>query len=94
MRDLTIGEVRMISESTNGWKMTIYQKLGDDISDALREKMRQLASDYETAFMDFYKKAVEEAEDQEPEDIQEEFDKMYQKEHPEFYDIDALIGGE
>ena len=94
MRELTTGEMRMVSESANGWKMVIYQKVGDDISDALRERMSQLASGYVAAFMDFYKKAVEKAGDHDPDDIQSEFDEMYQKEHPEFYDIDALIGGE
>ena len=94
MRELTTGEMRMLSESANGWKMTIYQKAGGNISDALTERMDQLASDYEAAYTDYYKKAVEKAGDHQPEDIQTEFDEMYQKEHPEFYDIEALIGGE
>lgn len=93
MRELTMGEMRMISECTNGWKMMIYQRVGDDIPDALKAKMKQLASDYEAAFMEYYKEAVEKAGDREPDEFLGDFDEVYKKDHPEFYDIDALIGG-
>ena len=90
VRDLTMGELRFIDESTFGWKMNIYEKVGRNAPFELLKRMNQLSDAYKKAFLDFYKKRVAYVLDSV--ELQNEFDKYYEKINPIFYDINTLIG--
>lgn len=92
MRELTIGELRFIDESTNDWKMYIYSKCRTRDTAELRERINVLSEEYKEAFREFYKKRLEKASFVDSIELKNEFDKVYEKKKPEFYDINTLIG--
>ncbi len=92
MRELTLGEKRFIDESTNGWKMDIYSR-NQEITPEIEKRISELAEAYEDAFYAFYKDALQKEEVLNADAIQRDFDEAYEKEHPEFYDVEALLRG-
>ena len=91
MREISMGEMRYLEESANAWKMEVYGRLKKELTDEEETKIKEMARAYVEAFSDYYKNAIAEDENRDTYDIQSEFDEVYEKEHPEFYDIDALI---
>ena len=92
MRELTVGELRFIDESTNDWRMYIYSKVDAKVAAELQERLRALSDEYKAAFLDFYKKRVEKETYVDAIETKNEFDKFYEKRNPAFYDINGLIG--
>lgn len=92
MRELTTGELRYINESTDGWKMYIYSK-DQEITPEIQQRMRELSTAYKEAFYAFYEAALQKGEVYDSDAVQKDFDEVYGKEHPEFYDVDALFEG-
>ena len=91
MKELTMGEERFLSESADAWKMEIYAKSEGELSDALKEKINGMAKAYVEAFTAFYKEEAAKTDERDTDVLQGAFEDKYQKEHPEFFDIDALI---
>ena len=91
MRDLTLGELRYISESANGWKMDIFMNMSRELTSEEREQMMSLEEAYVEAFQEFYKTALEKDEMAFSDEIQNEFDEAYAVSHPEFYEFPNLL---
>ena len=91
MKELTMGELRFLGESADGWKMAVYAKSEGKLSDAAKEKMDRLAEAYVEAFTAFYEEAAAKTDQRDTDELQESFEEVYRKEHPEFFDIDTLI---
>ena len=91
MKELTMGEKRFLNESADGWKMAVFAKAKGVVSEKLDAKMDQLADAYVKAFTEFYTKAAGDAAQTDTDRLQMEFEDVYRKEHPEFFDIDALV---
>lgn len=94
MRELTAGELRFIDESTNDWRMYIYGKVEAKAAVELKESMNVLSEEYKEAFLDFYKKRIERESYVDGIEVKNDFDKVYKKRNPAFYDINGLIGRE
>ena len=94
MRELTAGELRFIDESTNDWRMYIYGKVDAKAAVELKESMNVLSEEYKEAFLDFYKKRIEREFYVDGIEVKNDFDKVYKKRNPAFYDINRLIGRE
>ncbi len=92
MRELTPGELRYIEESTNGWQMYIYSK-SQMMTPELEQRMRELSDAYKDAFYAFYEAALQQSEVIDCEAVHRDFDEAYGKDHPEYYDVEALLGG-
>lgn len=91
MRELTLGELRCIDESANGWKMYIFQSIQRDLTAEEKKQMNSLANDYCKAFHEFYKSAVEKQDRVDSDDIHDKFDETYKISHPEFFDFPSLL---
>ena len=93
MRELTMGERRNIAEAANGWKMEIYTNSEQPISKEKEDRIEQMATAYTTSYLDYYKNAVAAAADGKVNAVAvaNAFNEMYKKEHPDFFDMDALI---
>lgn len=91
MKELTMGELRFLGESADGWKMAVYAKSEGQLSAAARDKIDRLADAYTEAFTEFYKEEASGTDQRDTDVLQERFEEVYRKEHPEFFDIDTLI---
>lgn len=92
MRELTPGELRYINESTDGWRMYIYSKK-QEMTPEIQERMSELSTAYKEAFYAFYEDALQKGEVYDSDAVLKDFNEIYEKEHPEFFDIDALLEG-
>lgn len=90
MRGLTLGEKRYVYESTNSWRMYIYSQ-SVELSKEDEACMRKLEDGYQDAFYSYYENALKIGEVYNSGALQAEFEEVYKKEHPEFFDIEALI---
>ena len=91
MRELTLGELRYISESANGWKMDIFMNMSRELTKEEQEQMRSLEEAYVEAFREFYQTALEKDETALSDEIQDAFDETYAVSHPEFYEFPNLL---
>lgn len=93
MRELTPGELRYIDESVNEWKMYIRIIAKQELTMEDERHIESLAKAYKEAFLAFYKEAVQKDEDANSTEIHRAFNAVYEKEHPEFYDVETLSKG-
>ncbi len=93
MRELTLGELRYINESANEWEMYIRSLIKQELPPEAEEHMEELAKAYKEAFLAFYKEAIQRGEDGDSIAIHRAFNAIYEKEHPEFFDVETLSGG-
>lgn len=93
MYKLTTGDLRYIAQATTPWKMTIDTVLTkmEAIPDVVKERIENLTEKYKEELGEFYLKALNEDEDRLVDSILFEFDNQWDKDHPEYYDIDLLI---
>lgn len=91
MRELTLGELRFIDESANGWKMYIYQNMQRELTEEEKNQIHSLAEDYCKAFLEFYKSAVEKNNVVDSDDIHDKFDETYKSSHPDFYNFPSVL---
>ncbi len=93
MRELTPGELRYIDESVNEWKMYIRIIAKQELTMEDERHIESLEKAYKEAFLAFYKEAVQREEDADSIEIHRAFNAVYEKEHPEFYDVETLSRG-
>lgn len=89
----TTGDLRLIDESVRPWQMTVFpvlekmQELPAEVSEAIRA----LAEQYKKELREYYCDALDKDSGKLADPVFREFDEKWDKEHPEFYDIDRLF---
>ncbi len=93
MYKLTTGDLRLIDESIRPWQMTIYPVLEkmEELPGEVTEAINKLSEQYRKELQDFYCEAMEKNSGRLADPIFREFDEKWDKEHPEFYDVDRLF---
>ncbi|MCR5487147.1 MAG: hypothetical protein K6F35_06410 [Lachnospiraceae bacterium] len=89
----TLGDLRLIDESTRAWHMVIdpiLEKM-EELPEEILQTIKSLSGQYSAELQDFYCKAMEEDGGRLADPIFREFDEKWDKEHPEFYDVDKLF---
>ena len=93
MYKLTTGDLRLIDESIRPWQMSINPVLEkmEELPAEVSETIKTLSEQYRTELQDFYCKAMDKDNRRLADPIFREFDEKWDKEHPEFYDVDRLF---
>lgn len=93
MYKLTTGDLRLIDESIRPWQMTIYPVLEkmEELPGEVNEAINDLSVQYRKELQDFYCAAMDKNSGSLADPIFREFDEKWDKEHPEFYDVDRLF---
>ena len=93
MYTLTIGDQRLIYESTRSWQMLIEPVLEkmEELPGETRDMIDSLQEQYRTELQDYYCRAMDEDGGRLADPIFMEFDEKWDKEHPEYYDPDLLF---
>ena len=95
MSNLTSGELRYISESTNSW-MHIVSMLKDAVKDIPQEtldRISELKSGFEKEFLEFYSEKKQSGTELDGDQLLYAFEDEWEEKHPEFYDMKALFSG-
>ncbi|MCR5726441.1 MAG: hypothetical protein K6G24_03145 [Lachnospiraceae bacterium] len=89
----TTGDLRLIDESVRPWQMTIYPVLEkmEELPAEVNETIKNLSEQYKKELEDYYCKAMDKDKGSLADPIFREFDEKWDKEHPEFYDVDRLF---
>ena len=93
MYKLTSGDLRLIDESVRPWQMTIGPVLikMEELPGEVSELIRSLSDQYREELKSFYRDAMDKDSGSLADPIFREFDEKWDKEHPEFYDMDRLF---
>lgn len=93
MYKLTEGDLRLIDESVRPWQMTVYPVLQqmEELPEEVGSAIKNLSDQYKTELMDFYSKAMDEDPGSLADPIFRRFDEKWEKDHPEYYDMDRLF---
>ena len=93
MYKLTTGDLRLIDESTRAWQMTIDPVLAimEELPREVLETIAGLSDKYKEGLKEYYLKAMTENDRRLADPVFLEFDQKWEKEHPEFYDMDKLF---
>ena len=89
----TSGDLRLIDESVRSWQMTIgpVLKKMEELPAEVSESIKNLAAQYREELKDYYCKAMDQNPGSLADPVFREFDEKWDKEHPEFYDMDRLF---
>lgn len=89
----TSGDIRLIDESVRPWQMTINPVLEkmEELPSEVNEAINDLTELYKKELKDYYCKAMDKDSRRLADPIFREFDEKWDKEHPEFYDVDRLF---
>ena len=93
-KELTMGELRYISESTDVWQMALDDEI-DRRGGVSREKLdhiNELRDGYIQEFAEFYKAAIINKQTYDANLIKYSFDEQWANKHPEFFDVEKLLG--
>ncbi len=95
MYELTMGDQRYIAESLTTWKMYINPILGTmgEVPQDVEDNINQLAEAYLRDFESFYQEKMNEDETLLSSEVQYAFEQIWIKDHPQMFDIDALLTG-
>ena len=89
----TIGDLRLIDESIRPWQMTIFPILEkmEELPAEVNETIHTLSEQYKKELQEFYCEAMDQNNGRLADPIFREFDEKWDKDHPEFYDVDKLF---
>ena len=95
MYELKIGDMIYIEDSVRPWRMVIDPILSSmgTAPKELEKRIDEMESAYKEEFTGFYVKKKSEDETLYTNEIQNNFDEIWEKKHPEFYDVDKLLAG-
>ena len=93
MYNPTTGDLGLIDESVRPWQMAINPVLSkmEELPAEISESIRNLSEQYRAELKDFYCTAMDKDNKRLADPIFREFDEKWDKEHPEFYDVDRLF---
>lgn len=93
--ELTMGDLRYINESANSFMMEAGMTLGKykEVPQDLKDRIDELKAGFVREFGEYFRKEREAGNTKDADELLNDFDGIFEKEHPEFYDMEKLFEG-
>ena len=95
MYELRTGDIMFIEDSVRPWRMYVDPILFSmkAVPEAVSKRIKDLEDAYKDKLFFYYREKKTEDETLYSNEIQSEFDEAWEKEHPEFFDMEKLFDG-
>jgi hypothetical protein len=93
--ELTTGDLRYINESANSFRMEAEIESGKykEVPQELKDRIDELGTVFVSEFGEYFRREREAGNTKNADGLLYDFDESFEKEHPEFYDMEKLFEG-